>query len=40
VLEEEAAGRPLAHQPPLQVGEDHEHGVDLALLDLGFEFLA
>ena len=34
MVEEERPGDPLAHRPTLEVGEGHDHGVDVARLDL------
>ncbi len=36
-IEEEAAGHPLAEEAALHVGKADQHGVDLALLDIGLE---
>jgi len=33
VVDEEVARDPLAHEPSLLVGEDHQDGVDVAALD-------
>ncbi len=39
-LEEEAAGGALADEPALQVGKDHQHGVDLTAANVTLQLVS